>query len=240
MLVEVVFGTRPHPKAELIPGVLEEVGTKPLFLCLQLAAIEAFAAASRSLNPEKSGFLGHGRGSDARASICVCMSEYSIGLSAKIVVFCLHGSRGKFAKELCRQSRWNIIGNPKFECYEIAIHIRNYIIVSVEKELKFRGSSEKDYRGFPKGVTQDIGYQLHLVQCNRTPANWKPMTNVGAGVYEIIEQDQAGFYRVIYTVKFADYVYVLHCFSKKTNKTSQRDLDLASDRYRELVAELKK
>ena len=41
-----------------------------------------------------------------------------------------------------------------------------------------------------------------------------------------------------YVAKFADAVYVLHCFQKKTEKTSQADLDLAAKRFRDLRKEL--
>ncbi len=44
-------------------------------------------------------------------------------------------------------------------------------------------------------------------------------------------------FRVVYMAKFADAVYVLHCFQKKTPKTSKPDLDLAESRYRELTKE---
>mgnify|MGYP006387525133 FL=1 len=53
-------------------------------------------------------------------------------------------------------------------------------------------------------------------------------------------RDAAGAFRVIYVAKFADAVYVLHCFQKKTQKTSKTDLDLAESRYRDLVKELSK
>ena len=42
----------------------------------------------------------------------------------------------------------------------------------------------------------------------------------------------------IYVAKFVDTVYVLHCFHKKTQKTSRPDLAVAESRYRELVEEL--
>ncbi|MDD5034417.1 MAG: type II toxin-antitoxin system RelE/ParE family toxin [Methylococcaceae bacterium] len=50
-------------------------------------------------------------------------------------------------------------------------------------------------------------------------------------------RDAAGAFRVIYIAKFADTVYVLHCFQKKTQKTSKTDLDLAAKRYRDLMKE---
>jgi predicted XRE-type DNA-binding protein len=61
------------------------------------------------------------------------------------------------------------------------------------------------------------------------------MKTVGQGVKEIRIRDATGVFRVIYVAKFADAVYVLHCFQKKTEKTSKSDLDLASKRYRDLL-----
>lgn len=64
------------------------------------------------------------------------------------------------------------------------------------------------------------------------------MNTVGQGVKEIRVRDAVGAFRVVYVAKFADALYVLHCFQKKTEKTSKSDLDLASTRYRDLVKEL--
>ena len=64
------------------------------------------------------------------------------------------------------------------------------------------------------------------------------MNSVGQGVREIRIRDETGAFRVIYIAKFADAVYVLHCFQKKTEKTSKTDVDLATKRYRELKQEL--
>lgn len=66
------------------------------------------------------------------------------------------------------------------------------------------------------------------------------MTTVGQGVKEIRIRDATGAFRVIYVAKFSDAVYVLHCFQKKTEKTSKTDLDLAAKRYRDLLKELEK
>jgi phage-related protein len=64
------------------------------------------------------------------------------------------------------------------------------------------------------------------------------MSGIGQGVREIRVRDMTGAFRVIYVAKFADAVYVLHCFQKKTQKTSKSDLSLAESRYRELMKEL--
>ncbi len=66
------------------------------------------------------------------------------------------------------------------------------------------------------------------------------MPTIGAGTCEIRIQDSAGAFRVIYVAKFSGSIYVLHCFQKKTQKTSKTDIDLAGSRYRDLLKELGK
>lgn len=61
------------------------------------------------------------------------------------------------------------------------------------------------------------------------------MKTIGAGVKEIRIRDESGAFRVIYLAKLADAVYILHCFQKKTEQTSGRDIDLARKRYKELM-----
>ncbi len=103
------------------------------------------------------------------------------------------------------------------------------------KELKFLGSSLSDLKAFPNHVIQDAGYQLHLVQLGRMPKDFKTMLTVGAGVNEIRLKDKDGIYRVVYTAKIGTFVYVLHAFTKKTQKTSKQDIDLARKRYKQLL-----
>jgi phage-related protein len=106
------------------------------------------------------------------------------------------------------------------------------------KPVEFRGSSLDDLRAFPLAAKREAGHQLDQVQNGQEPDDWKPMNTVGQGVKEIRIRDAAGAFRVIYVAKFADAVYVLHCFQKKTEKTSKADLDLAAQRYRDLLKEL--
>ena len=104
--------------------------------------------------------------------------------------------------------------------------------------LRFWGSALNDLRAFPNSARREAGYQLDKVQNEQTPTDWKPMTTVGKGVLEIRIRDEAGAFRVIYVAKFADAIYVLHCFQKKTQKTNKTDLDLAAKRYGDLMKEL--
>ena len=65
------------------------------------------------------------------------------------------------------------------------------------------------------------------------------MPTIGQGVQEIRIRDVTGAFRVVYVAKLASAVYVLHCFQKKTQRTSKPDLELAERRYRELLNELR-
>ena len=105
------------------------------------------------------------------------------------------------------------------------------------KSIEFRGSSLDDLRAFPQASKRQAGYQLDRVQNGQEPDDWKPMNSVGPGVREIRIRDAAGAFRVIYVAKFADAVYVLHCFQKKTTKTSKTDVELAAERLRDLLRE---
>lgn len=106
------------------------------------------------------------------------------------------------------------------------------------KPIEFRGTSLDDLRAFPLAARREAGHQLDQVQNGRDPDDWKPMNTVGQGVKEVRILDAAGAFRVIYVAKFADAVYVLHCFQKRAEKTSKVDVDLATKRYRNLLKEL--
>lgn len=100
------------------------------------------------------------------------------------------------------------------------------------RALEFLGSSRDDLRAMPDAGRHDIGLQLIRVQFGGEPMNFKPMTTVGAGVYEIRVRDASGAYRAIYDAKFATAVYVLHAFQKKSRQTAKRDVELSKARYK--------
>ncbi|MBP7810739.1 MAG: type II toxin-antitoxin system RelE/ParE family toxin [Neisseria sp.] len=107
------------------------------------------------------------------------------------------------------------------------------------KKLAFIGDSLNGLRSFPADTKQQAGYQLHKVQSGEMPTDFKTMPTIGSGVIEIRLKDQIGIYRVIYTAKIADTVYVLHAFQKKTQKTAKSDIELAKKRHAELLKGLK-
>ena len=99
------------------------------------------------------------------------------------------------------------------------------------KPIEFLGDSLRSLREFPDDAKRDAGYQLDRVQHGLQPDDFKPMPSIGKGVEEIRIRDDTGAYRVIYTARLADAVYVLHAFQKKTQATSKRDIDLAKQRF---------
>jgi phage-related protein len=100
------------------------------------------------------------------------------------------------------------------------------------KKLIWMGSSREDLRAFPRQARREMGYQLENVQEGVDPDDWKPMSTVGSGVREIRVRESYGAFRCIYLATRPEGIYILHCFQKKTQKTSRQDLDLAARRFR--------
>lgn len=108
------------------------------------------------------------------------------------------------------------------------------------KPLEWAGSSLKDLKDdeiFSPESRKVAGIQLRKIQCGVEPDNWKPFKEIGAGVNEIRISLPGGAFRIVYVARFPEAVYVLHCFKKKSRKTSQNDKDLAHQRYRQILDE---
>jgi phage-related protein len=100
------------------------------------------------------------------------------------------------------------------------------------KRLIWMGSSREDLRAFPRDARREMGYQLEHVQEGVDPDDWKPMSTVGSGVREIRIRESSGAFRCIYLATRAEGIYVLHCFQKRTRRTTRQDLDLAERRFK--------
>jgi phage-related protein len=101
------------------------------------------------------------------------------------------------------------------------------------KPLNFLGSSLDDLRNFPDEARKAAGFELHSVQSGLEPTDWKPMPSIGRGVKEI-RLHVLGEWRIIYVTKLEDAVYVLHSFQKKSQKTNQRDIEIARKRFKQI------
>lgn len=102
------------------------------------------------------------------------------------------------------------------------------------KEIIFLGNTLECLQGFPDNIRQRAGYELYQVQCGKMPSDFKPMATIGSGVVEIRLRDETGAWRVIYTAKIANTIFVLHAFQKKTQKTAKSDIDLAKSRFKQI------
>jgi phage-related protein len=98
----------------------------------------------------------------------------------------------------------------------------------------WEGDSLEALHALPKGARHDLGYALYRVQLGQSPASSRPMKSIGPGVYELREQDERAWYRLIYLKKIKKRIYVLHVFEKRSAKTSRTDLEIARRRLANL------
>ena len=109
-----------------------------------------------------------------------------------------------------------------------------------EKPLEWIASSYKDLMALPSDVRRRFGYALSLAQIGDQDDAAKVLKGFGgAGVLEVVEDDAGGTYRAVYTVKFAEAMFVLHCFQKKSRRgiaTPKEDMDIIRARLK--VAEV--
>jgi phage-related protein len=108
------------------------------------------------------------------------------------------------------------------------------------KPLEWIGSSYKDLLALPTEVISEFGFALFQAQVGEQHVCAKVLKGFGgAGVLEVVESDVGGTYRAVYTVQFAEAVYVLHCFQKKSKQgiaTPKQDMDVIQSRLK--VAQL--
>ena len=104
------------------------------------------------------------------------------------------------------------------------------------RPLLWVASARKDLQAMPEEVQDAVGYALFFAQTGRKHEQAKPLKGFGsAGVLEVIEDSDGSTFRAIYTVRFTNAVYVLHCFQKKSTHgiaTSKHDLDLIRERLK--------
>jgi phage-related protein len=105
-----------------------------------------------------------------------------------------------------------------------------------EKPLRWIASSYKDLMALPHGVRRLFGHALSLAQAGDQHDAAKVLKGFsGASVLEVIEDDLDGTYRAVYTVKFEEAVFVLHCFQKKSKRgieTPKEDMNIICGRLR--------
>lgn len=104
--------------------------------------------------------------------------------------------------------------------------------------VAWEGDAREILQSFPDGVRQNLGFQLWQLQLGEKPTDYRPLPSVGTGVFELRDQDERAWYRVIYLSRIDDVIYVLHCFEKKSREMPKRDFDTARRRLRAVKARL--
>ncbi len=106
-----------------------------------------------------------------------------------------------------------------------------------ERPVIWVGPSRRDVRAFPREVRRDIGQSLYAAQQGEIDLSAKPLRGFGGGsVLEIVTKHHGDTWRAVYTVRYADAIYVLHAFQKKSKggiATPKKEMDLIRQRLNE-------
>jgi phage-related protein len=106
----------------------------------------------------------------------------------------------------------------------------------LEKPLFWIGSSKKDLMALPIDIRKFFGHALNFAQNGEQHEAAKVLKGFGnAGVLEVVEDNADGTYRAVYTLKFQEAVFVLHCFQKKSKSgisTPKRDMEIIHSRLK--------
>lgn len=111
-----------------------------------------------------------------------------------------------------------------------------------QTRIRWQGDSQQVIRGFPSEVRENLGNDLNRLEDGLEPLDFDSMGAVLPGVYELRDRDADCWYRVLYIV-LEELIYVLHCFTKTTNQTSQTDITTAKNRLtlvKQRIAERRK
>ena len=103
------------------------------------------------------------------------------------------------------------------------------------KPVIWLGDTLATLRTCPQDVQDEVGYALHLAQIGEKYAGAKLLKGLGSGVLEVVADHRGDTYRAVYTVRFAELVYILHVFQKKSKKgiaTPQSEIDLVQQRLK--------
>ena len=105
------------------------------------------------------------------------------------------------------------------------------------RPVVFHSKAAEVIREFPKPLRRELGESLLKLQQGLSLGlpHSRPMPNVMQGVHELRLRDDNGIYRVFYYVKSARGIFVFHAFTKRTQKTSDRDTQLAWKRLKEML-----
>jgi phage-related protein len=102
----------------------------------------------------------------------------------------------------------------------------------------WEGDSREVLQAFPDDVRQNLGFQLWRLQQGERASDYRPLPSIGTGVFELRDQDERAWYRVVYLSRLNDVIYVLHCFEKKSREMPRKDFEKVRQRLKAVKARL--
>ncbi len=107
-----------------------------------------------------------------------------------------------------------------------------------DARIAWEGDSKEAISCFPDKAKQNLGFQLRLLQQGQQPTDYRAMSTIGPGVFELRDQDERAWYRVIYLSRIRDVIHVLHCFEKRSGETPLKQINVARQRLKSVRARL--
>jgi phage-related protein len=104
--------------------------------------------------------------------------------------------------------------------------------------VAWEGDSRAVLQSFPEDVRQNFGFELWQLQQGERPGDYRPLPSIGPGVFELRDQDERAWYRVVYLSRINDVIYVPHCFEKKSREMPRKDFEKAKQRLKAVRARL--
>lgn len=102
----------------------------------------------------------------------------------------------------------------------------------------WEGDSRDVLKAFPEDVKQNFGFELWQLQQGERPRDYRPLPSIGTGVFELRDQDQRAWYRVVCLSRINDVIYVLHCFEKKSREMPRKEFEKVRQRLKAVKARL--
>lgn len=109
---------------------------------------------------------------------------------------------------------------------------------SKDAVIAWEGDSKEVISSFPDDVKYNLGFDLRLLQQGQQPKDYRPMSAIGPGVFELRDQDQRAWYRVIYLSRVRSVIHVLHCFEKRSRETPMKEINTARQRLKTVRARM--
>ncbi len=102
----------------------------------------------------------------------------------------------------------------------------------------WEGDAREIRKSFPREVKHNFGFEIWQLQQGEQPGGYRSLPSIGAGVFELRDQDEGAWYRVVYLSRIKGVIYVLHCFEKKSREMPRRDFEKAKQRLKAVKARL--